>query len=78
MATPSLKYYKQRDNVIDPVFATKGSACFDIYSFFHDEQIRLWLDDPEKKQARATSCTQRQIIALETDRYQMTGLAKDR
>mgnify|MGYP001160002081 FL=1 len=54
MATPSLKYYKQRDNVIDPVFATKGSACFDIYSYFHDEQIRLWLDDPDKKQARQT------------------------
>jgi len=32
-----LSYYKLYDDVEAPEFATEGSACFDIYSYFGDE-----------------------------------------
>ena len=47
MAQPSLRYYKQNENVSDPTFATSGSACFDLFSFFEKGHISLWLDDPD-------------------------------
>ena len=31
-ASDALKYYKLDPNVPDPVFATKGSACFDLHA----------------------------------------------
>ncbi len=54
MAQPSLRYNKQNENVADPTFATRGSACFDMFSYFQNEHISLWLDDPDAKQARQT------------------------
>jgi dUTP pyrophosphatase len=30
-----LKYFKLHDDVEQPVFATSGSACFDIYAYLH-------------------------------------------
>ena len=54
MALPSLRFHKLNENVSDPTFATKGSACFDIFSHFGNEHISLWLDDPDAKQARQT------------------------
>jgi len=33
-----LKFYKMDEDVRSPEFATKGSACFDIYSHFGDEK----------------------------------------
>lgn len=54
MAIPSLKYYKESENILSPEFGTTGSACFDIYSHFDDGHISLWLDDKEAKQARQT------------------------
>ena len=36
MAIPSLKYYKESENVLSPEFGTTGSACYDIYSHFDD------------------------------------------
>ena len=30
---PDLKYYKMQDDVQEPVFATAGSACFDICAY---------------------------------------------
>ena len=50
MAQPSLRYNKQNENVADPTFATRGSACFDMFSYFQNEHISLWLDDPDAKQ----------------------------
>tara|TARA_B100000424_G_scaffold254530_1_gene232664 strand:+ start:3331 stop:3930 length:600 start_codon:yes stop_codon:yes gene_type:complete len=54
MALPSLGFHKLNENVSDPTFATEGSACFDIFSYFGNEHISLWLDDPNAKQARQT------------------------
>lgn len=54
MAIPNLKYYKKAEDVLDPVLATSGSACFDIFSYFKNEYISLWLDDPTGNQARQT------------------------
>ena len=54
MALPSLRFHKLNENVFDPTFATRGSACFDIFSYFGNEHISLWLDDPNAKQARQT------------------------
>ena len=30
-----LKYFKLHDDVSDPLFATDGSACFDIHAYLH-------------------------------------------
>ena len=54
MALPTLRYSKIFDDVLEPVFATKGSACFDIFSYFGNQHISLWLDDQNAKQARQT------------------------
>lgn len=37
----NLKYYKLYDDVLDPVFATKDSACFDVHAYFGNTNSRL-------------------------------------
>ena len=34
----SLKYYKHNPKAKDPIFATRGSACFDLHACFDDVQ----------------------------------------
>jgi dUTP pyrophosphatase len=36
-----LKYYKLHNEVIDPHFATEGSACFDIYAYL-DKSVTVY------------------------------------
>jgi dUTP pyrophosphatase len=33
-----LKYWKLHENVKDPIYATPGSACFDIHAYIQNEQ----------------------------------------
>jgi dUTP pyrophosphatase len=37
-----LKYYKIHDDVVDPYFATKGSACFDICAYITETPITVY------------------------------------
>tara|TARA_Y100001973_G_C5203562_1_gene339682 strand:+ start:3159 stop:3779 length:621 start_codon:yes stop_codon:yes gene_type:complete len=41
-STPSLKYYKLNEEAREPVYATDGSACFDIYSNLFDEYVTIY------------------------------------
>ena len=41
-----LNYYKMYPDVIDPVFSTEESACFDIHCFLNEEG-RIWKGLPE-------------------------------
>ena len=36
MSMLSLKYYKHNPKAKDPIFATRGSACFDLHACFDD------------------------------------------
>ena len=37
-----LKYFKLHDDVVDPYFATKGSACFDICAYITETPITVY------------------------------------
>ena len=44
-----LLYYKLHSEVKDPFFATKGSACFDLYSFIiEDNSVKIYLNQVEE------------------------------
>jgi len=43
-----LEYYKMHPDVKDPVFATEGSACFDIHCYFSQEG-KIWKGLPYPK-----------------------------
>jgi dUTP pyrophosphatase len=43
-----LKYYKLHDEVIDPHFATEGSACFDICAYL-DNPVTVYRMDNQKE-----------------------------
>ena len=35
----NLEYYKLVESANEPVYATEGSACFDLFSCFNDEFV---------------------------------------
>ncbi len=41
-----LKYYKMKQDVQDPIFATDGSACFDIHAYLSEEN-KIWSGLPK-------------------------------
>ena len=43
-----LKYYKLHNEVLDPHFATDGSACFDIYAYL-DNPVTVYRMDNHKQ-----------------------------
>mgnify|MGYP003654148550 CR=1 FL=1 len=43
-----LKYYKLHNEVLDPHFATDGSACFDIYAYL-DNPVTIYRMDNHKQ-----------------------------
>ena len=45
---PNLKYYKMYDDVTEPVFATKGSACFDICAYVKGVELFTYNDSSRK------------------------------
>ena len=44
-----LRYYKLYSEVKDPIRATEGSSCFDLYSFLQEDQpVKVYLNNFEK------------------------------
>ena len=44
-----LRYYKLYSEVKDPIRATEGSSCFDLYSFLQeDKPVKVYLNNFEK------------------------------
>ncbi len=41
-STPTLNYYKVYESATEPVYATEGSACFDISSCLEDEFVTIY------------------------------------
>ena len=41
----SLKYYKHNPKAKDPIFATRGSACFDLHACFDDVETYKVMQD---------------------------------
>ena len=77
-----LKYYKLHDEVIDPRFATDGSACFDICAYL-DKPITFYRMNNHKEQRNSetvqwSDIEELQISILPADRVLIpTGLVFD-
>ena len=51
--TSDLQFYKVFTGVKDPIRATEGSACFDLYSFLPDNStVSVYITHPEELEIR--------------------------
>jgi len=77
-----LKYYKLHNEVIDPHFATEGSACFDIYAYL-DKPVTVYRMENHKEKRNAetiqwTDIEELQLSIAPADRVLVpTGLIFD-
>ena len=74
-----LHYFKLHSEVKDPIRATRGSACFDLYSFLQeDKPIKVYFNQLEEVEKKDRSVRNGRVQVNPTERMLVpTGLIFD-